>query len=82
MDIFQIILLFVFLVAIVLSYVAIKRFPEKVNKFIPYNFVAMGSLFCYLGLDQGKKFVLYSGICFFVYGIFLISKRARLHKKD
>ena len=82
MDIFQIIPVLVFVVAIVLSYVARKHFPEKVNKIIPYNFVVLGGLFCYAGLDNGNKFVLYSGIGFFVYGIFLLSKRTKIAKED
>lgn len=82
MDIFQIILVLFFFVTLVLSYVARKHFPDKVNKIIPYNFVVLGSLFFYAGLDNGNKFVLYSGIGFFVYGIFLLSKRTKIAKEN
>jgi len=83
-DKFQIIIVLVFLVALVLSHIAKKCFPEKVNKIIPYNFVVLGSLFCYLSKANNNinKFVLCAGVGFFVYGIFLLSKRARLHKED
>ena len=83
-TVYQIIIVLVFLVALVLTYIARKRFPEKVNKFIPYNFVVLGSLFCYISKtnDNINKFVLYCGVGFFVYGIFLLFKRDRLPKKD
>ncbi len=81
---FQIIIVLVFLVALVLTYIAKKRFPEKVNKIIPYNFVVLGSLFCYLskGDNNINKFVLCAGVGFFVYGIFLLFKRRQLHKEN
>jgi len=83
-TVYQIIIVLVSLVAIVLTYIASKRFPEKVNKFIPYNFVVLGSLFCYISIanDNINKFGLYSGIGFLAYGIFLLFKRDRLPKKD
>lgn len=81
---FQIIIVLVFLVMLVLSYIAKKRFPEKVNKIIPYNSVVLGGLFCYLSEANNNinKFVLCAGIGFIVYGIFLLFERNRLHKKD
>ena len=84
MDKFQIIIVLVFLVALALTYIARKRFSEKVNKFIPYNFVVLGSLFCYKSIanDNINKFVLCFGIGFFVYGIFLLFKQYRLPKED
>ena len=83
-TVYQIIIVLVFLVAMVLTYIAWKRFPEKVHKLIPYNFVVLGSLFCYISIanDNINKFALYSGIGFFVYGIFLLFKRDRPPKKD
>ena len=75
-----IILVLVFLVAFVLSHIAKKRFPEKVNKIIPYNFMVLGGLFCYLStkaINNVDELVLFGGIVFFVYGIFLLSKQAR-----
>jgi len=84
MDKFQIIIVLVFLIALVLSYIGKKYFPEKVNKIIPYNFVVLGSLFCYLSKANSNinKFVLCTGVGFFVYGIFLLFKRAKLHTED
>ncbi len=83
MDKFQIIIVLVFLVALVSTYIAKKRFPETLNKIIPYNFVVLGSLFCYHGVanNNTNKFVLCSGVGFFAYGMFLLFKRARLRKK-
>jgi phosphoglycerol transferase MdoB-like AlkP superfamily enzyme len=84
MNGFQIILVLVFFVAFILIFFAKKRFPEKVNKLIPYNFVVLGSLFCYLskGNNNVNKFCLLAGVGFFVYGIFLLFKRSQLHKED
>jgi hypothetical protein len=80
----QIILVLVFCVAFILILFAKQRFPEKVNKLIPYNFVLLGSLFCYLSKANNNvnKFSLLAGVAFFVYGIFLLFKRSQLHKEN
>lgn len=82
MDKFQIILLSTFLIVLVLSYNGKKRFPEKFNKFMPYNFVLLGSLFCYLSQakDNTNILVFCTGVGFFAYGIFLIAKRKQLEE--
>ncbi len=82
MDKFQIILLSTFLIVLVLSCIGKKRFPEKFNKILPYNFVVLGSLFCYLSQakDNTNILVLCAGVGFFAYGIFLIAKRKRLEE--
>ena len=77
----RIILALTCLVALIFSLIAKKYWPEKVNKLIPYNFVVLGSLFCYLSKeDSNDKFHLFAGVGFFVYGIFLLFKRGQLHK--
>ena len=58
MGTLQIILISVFSVALVLSYIGKKRFPDKFNKFIPYNFILLGIMFCYLGQTNDKSFTL------------------------
>ena len=82
MDKFQIVFVLVFFVALVFSHIAKRCFPEKVNKIIPYNFVVLGSIFCYLSKahNNANTFTFYAGVGFFVYGIFLLLKR-RLHNE-
>ena len=81
MGTLQIILISVFFVAVVLSCIGKKRFPEKFDKILPYNCVVLGIIFCYLSQINDKSFTLLAGICFVAYGIFLLTRRAIPHKK-
>jgi len=82
MGTLQIILASVFFVALVLSYIGKKRYPEKFDKILPYNFVALGVIFCYRSQANDKPFTLWAGVCFLAYGIFLLARRAMVHKED
>ena len=81
MDIFQFGFVLVFLVAFVVSFIARKRFPEKSKMFLPYNYLIMGFLFCFLGKDE-RGFGFIGGIAFFVYGAYLLFRRNMQFKKD
>ncbi len=81
MHIYEIILVLVFLAAFGLVIVLRRRYPEKVNKLIPYNYLVLGSLFCYLNKgNDNNTFIFSSGVAFFAYGVFLLVKRDKERK--
>jgi hypothetical protein len=81
MDIFQFGLVLVFSVMFVVFLIVGKRFPEKIKKFLPYNYLLMGIIFCYLGKDD-ISFGLIGGIFFLVYGAYLLFRSNMQSKKD